>query len=417
MKIVRVEAWSVAIPFRNPIESAYGISFPARVRTIIRLTTDEGVTGIGETGPSPLAPVAVDGLAPRFEREVAPQILGADPAHTETLRARLGWGGDATAVELACHDILGKATSRPVFQLLGGQERAAPVPVSGYVFFMRPDRDGHGGVTPENVTDAVRALVSDHGFTCLKLKLGVYPPAVEVQVVNEVREAFPDAQIRVDPNGAWSLPTALRVMRQLDAADLEYVEDPTKDSPLGLAPQVGGSVDLQGYRRLREASSTPLCCDSSYRLDQLRAVIREQAADVVLADVIHCGGLRATMRWYQTADLFHLGLGMHSGTELGIGQLAKLHAIAAMGGRVQHASDAIYPHYVDDVLTGGKLPIRDGVMEVPSAPGLGGTLDESRLATWELNTERMHELNDYWQELQRAKGIGERSANMLVRGY
>lgn len=418
-RIVSCRAWTVAVPFTNPIESAYGVSYPARIRVVIELTTADGVTGIGEYGPDAVRTVRRDDLAPAFERDVAPQLLGADAAHTEEIRARLGWSLESVGVELACLDIIGKATGRKVSELLGARSAPASVPVAAYAFFRRPDTDGKGGVTPDTMVEHVRSLVDRHGFDALKLKLGVYDPATEIAVVTAVREAFPSQPLRIDPNGAWSVGTALRVMRRLEDLDLEFVEDPIKDAPLGVGQQIinGRTVDLDGMRRLRGAARTPLCADNCYRLDLLRSIIREQAADVVLADVFGCGGLRATMRWFQTADLFHLGMGMHSGTELGVGQLAKLHVIAAMGGRVRHASDAIYPEYADDVLEGGPLPITGGHFSLPDAPGLGGTLDPRRLERWELTAQRHAELDAWWTDLRHQKGIVGSESSMLVRGW
>lgn len=419
MRIVSVEAFSVAIPFRNAIESAYGVSYPARIRVIVRLTTDEGITGVGETGPSAVHRVHRDDLAPRFLRDVEPVVLGRDPFHSSDLIRDLGYAPDAVAIESACLDIVGKATGRRVCELLGGTAPPAEVPVALYSFFRMPDSAGEGAVTPDNLVATTVAAARDGGFSAVKLKLGVHEPDTETALTAALRDALPRAAIRVDPNGAWSVGTALTAMRRLEELDLEYAEDPIKDSPLGFAQQIitGRSIDIAGMRRLRTSTRVPLCADNCYRLDLLRQVITGEAADVVLADVFGCGGLRATVRWYQTADLFHLGLGMHSGTETGIGQAAKAHAVAAMDGRVAHPMDSIYPEYTDDVLVGGKLPLRGGAMPLPEGPGLGVELDEERLARHELTAERHAGLDAHWAELKAAKGIGEARSSMLVRGF
>ncbi|QBI53014.1 mandelate racemase/muconate lactonizing enzyme family protein [Streptomonospora litoralis] len=419
MRIVNVEAFSVAIPFRNPIESAYGVSYPARIRVIVRLTTDEGITGIGETGPSAVHHVHRDDLAPRFLRDYEHLILGADPFHSADLMRAAGYTPDAVAIETACLDIVGKATGRRVCEILGANEPPASVPVALYSFFRLPDRDGAGAVTPQNLVETTAAAAEEAGTDTVKLKLGVHEPRVEVDLTRRLREAMPTAAIRIDPNGAWSTATALNAMRRLEELDLEYVEDPIKDSPLGFAQQIitGRSIDVPGMRRLRMSTRTPLCADNSYRLDLLRQVIAGEAADVVLADVFGCGGLRGTVRWYQAADLFHLGLGMHSGTETGIGQVAKIHVVAAMEGRVGHPMDAIYPEYTGDVLAGEPPRIRGGAMEVPKGPGLGIELDSDRLERYELTAQRHAELDDYWAEAKAAKGIGSAQASMLVRGF
>lgn len=419
MKIVGTEAWNVAVPFQNAIESAYGISYPARIRTIIRLTTDEGLTGIGESGPSAVHSIDRDALAPRFLREVAPKVEGRDPFLMEQIRADLGWSADAVAVEMACHDIIGKATGLPVAELLTGTRPSRRIPVAAYAFFRLPDADGLGAVTPDNFVSSVRKQVDEGGFETIKLKLGVHSPDIEVELTRAVREEFPKSDIRIDPNGAWSLATAVRALHRLRDLDLEFAEDPIKDSPLGISQEIltGRTIDVDGLSSLRQRSTVPICADNCYRLDLLRSVIRSKSADVVLADVFGCGGLRATVRWYEAAELFHLGLGMHSGTELGIGQAAKLHVVAAMDGRVDHATDAIYPEYVDDVLAGGKIPIVDGHMELPNGPGLGVELDDARLERWELTEQRHRELDERWEQLKVERGVRNRSSSLLVRQF
>jgi glucarate dehydratase len=137
----------------------------------------------------------------------------------------------------------------------------------------------------------------------------------------------------------------------------------------------------------------------------------------VLADVFGCGGIRGTLDWYRAADLFHLGLGMHSGTELGIGHAAKMQAIGAMGDRVLHAMDAIYPEYVGDVIEGDPFAISDGSSDFPNAPGLGVTLDEESLGTYELTAERHRDLNDWWEECKRRANVTAASSSMLTRSF
>jgi glucarate dehydratase len=102
-------------------------------------------------------------------------------------------------------------------------------------------------------------------------------------------------------------------------------------------------------------------------MDLLTQIIRDDAADVVLADLYGCGGIADTMLFCRTASAFGLGVALHSGAESDIGQVAKLHIHAALHQDMQYAADAIYPEYVDSVLTGGRLTISDGHMAVPNS--------------------------------------------------
>src|SRR5690606_6446779 len=101
--------------------------------------------------------------------------------------------------------------------------------------------------------------------------------------------------------------------------DLEYLEEPTRVLGTGDA-----TVDTATLRRLREASAFPIAADHCYRADLLAQIVRDEAADVVLADVYGCGGIAATMHYCRTAGSFGLGVSLHSGTEMGVGQVAKV---------------------------------------------------------------------------------------------
>lgn len=413
MRITNLEAYTVAIPFKAPPLSAFGVSYPARVRTFIRLHTDAGLVGVGETGGSAVHYFNRDALLNRFEKQVKPAVLGEDPADTEWIRRKLYHAADVTAVEIACWDIMAQAVGVPLYRLLGGQGPVERVPVSGYCFFRAPGMDGSGAVTLDTMVEHCRTLQAESGFKVLKLKLGAHEPMLEAVVVEAVREAFGSSvELRIDPNGAWSLPTALRVLKRLEAVDLEYVEEPTR------APGPGDATTATALlRRLRGSTQTPIAADHCYRLDLLTQIIRDDCADIVLADLFGCGGIRATMRFCEMASSFGLGVCLHSGTELDIGQVAKLHVQAAQPDTVRFAGDAMLPEYVDGVLAQGPLTIRDGQMAVPQTPGLGVTLDDGKLAQWELTAERHRQYDAFWDDTKRAIGVDYPSADFLMRHY
>ncbi|MEZ4581435.1 MAG: enolase C-terminal domain-like protein, partial [Caldilineaceae bacterium] len=232
----------------------------------------------------------------------------------------------------------------------------------------------------------MQELIARHGFTSVKLKLGVYAPEEEAELVMRVRAAIgPRVRLRIDPNGCWSPATAKRMLGRLEDADLEFVEEPIKYVPARVpyTTQAGvPSVDTAGLAALRRATSVPIAADGGYRVDLLWQIAREQAADVVLGDIQGALGIRGLHDFCTVAEVVNLPVVLHSGTELGVQQAAKLH-VAAAHPEMHLAGDAIYPEYVDDVLTGGKLAVVDGYMAVPQTPGLGVTLDDAQLAAYE----------------------------------
>lgn len=365
------------IPVEAPLRFSWG-AHPAFVRIIVELETDEGLIGLGEAYGEPHRLLALE-QAKHF-------VIGQDPYNIEQLRWRLMPPGQVklflgpiayhafAAVEFACLDIIGQATSRPVSHLLGGQLRDR-IPLSAYLFYRYANEEGDGDVTtPDELVAHAGELVRDFGFSSLKFKNGVLPPDQEVEAFKALRMAYPNMKIRLDPNGVWSIGTSVRVARQLQDFDLEYLEDPTwsLEALARVAAKVPGVVLASNQ--------------AVFSFEDLAPNHAARAIDVVLADPHWYGGMTALKQLGRMAEAYGFDLGMHSGSEFGISQAAQLHAAAAVPNMCNaYAADSHYPHLTDDVIIGGKLPIEAGSMAVPTAPGLGVRLDPERVG-------RYHEL-------------------------
>jgi glucarate dehydratase len=374
VRITALRATPVAIA-DPPLRSAFGLHAPFALRTIVEVETDAGVTGIGET---------YGGEAPRHAFDaVRALVVGRDVYALTALRLALastgnaradGWAWEArtfgpsqvfAAIEVACLDAIGKATGRRVCDLLGGAVRET-VDFAAYLFFKHGGADEWGEVmTPVAVVEEARAMVARYGYRSLKLKGGVLDPEREVEAVMCLRDAFgPAVPLRLDPNAAWSVPTALRVARALRGA-VEYLEDPV--------PGIEGMAAVAG------ASDVPLAtnmCVTSFA--HLPEAVARRAVAVVLADHHMWGGMRATVELGRLCGTFGLGVSMHSNSHLGISLAAMVHVAAAVP-ELTYACDTHYPWQTEDVIVGGKLPIREGAVDVPSGPGLGVELDRDAL--------------------------------------
>jgi glucarate dehydratase len=345
-----------------------------------------------------------------MQDEIAPIVVGADPHDFARLAARIGRRTEAAAVEIACWDLLGKRAGLPVSRLLGAARPHTAIPHSAYVFFRAPNREGQGAVTPENYVDFWTGVMREHGFRTLKCKLGAFEPEIEAECVERLRAAVgPLVKIRIDPNGAWSLPTALRVLQRLQPVGLEYAEEPIRYN-------TSAGIDTAALKRLRAAGYTPICADGCSDPMRLRQVVLDEAADLAMPDLFGCGGILATRDWFMAAHTFRIASTLHSGPELGVGQAARLH-VAAVHPDLRHAIDGHYHHYVDDVLVGGKLRYGDGAMRVPEGPGLGIDLDDERLARWAYTPDRQREWEAVWEETKRANQIGPSFADGLAHHW
>lgn len=356
MRISDLQVIPIAFP-DPPLLNSFGVHAPFALRTIIKLKTDDGLVGLGETSGGAQMAQALE--------QARAALVGEDPFHLNRLRLKIANTRTYGPIEMACLDIMGKATGRPVCDILGGQVRDR-VPFSAYLFYKLPDATGRGKVTtPEEMLGEAEDFVQRYGFKSLKLKGGCYPPDVDIRALELMRERFPKHELRVDPNCIWSPETSIRVCRKLMELDMEYVEDPT-DTMVGMA-------------NIRRTTGMPLATNYCVvNFEQIPLSVQTGAVDVVLSDIHYWGGLTGCIRLAQVCETFGLGVGMHSNSHLGITLAAMTHLAAAIP-NLLHDCDTHYPWIEEDIVVGPGFRFRDGALDVPSAPGLGVELDEGKL--------------------------------------
>jgi glucarate dehydratase len=356
MKISRMTATPVAFP-DPPLRNSWGCHEPYALRTILQLETDDGLVGWGEMAGGGSSAQALDAV-----REV---VLGADPWHLEPLRQQIPSLGVYQAVEVACLDLVGKATGRPVCDLLGGRVRD-PVEFSAYLFF-KFDCDEWGEVlTPEAMLGEAKRFIREYGFKALKVKGGVLPPDEEIETMRLLhRELGPGYPLRLDPNGVWSVPTSIRVTKALEGT-LEYMEDPCKG--------------MEGMAEVARNVNTPLATNGIVtHWDHIPPSVRLNACQIILSDHHYWGGLFACKQLAKICEVFGLGLSMHSNSHLGISLAAMVH-LASATSHLTYACDTHYPWLQEDLIVGGKWQFKEGCLKVPDTPGLGVEIDEAKLA-------------------------------------
>jgi len=377
MKIVDLRARTVAIPTAGMLRHNTGVHPGYLMRTVLELITDEGIVGLGEVGGGDQR-AALTRLKPR--------IVGVDPFDLEAIKLKvlrsIYYLSNARlygAIEIACLDIQGKAAGVPVHQLLGGKVRDA-VPMIAYLFW-RYDRPGGGDDTrAEDMADLCVELHETLGVRAMKLKAGVMDPMEEARALELCRECLGEEfGLRIDPNGLWSVATAVRVGRRLENLGLEYYEDP--------------AWGLEGMRAVRRQVRIPLATNMyPNKFDDLGPAIRMDAVDIILTDLHYWEGPRGVKDLCAVCRTFGLGVAMHSGAEFGVELAAMLHTAATIP-QMHVAGDAHYHYLEDDVIAGGKMPYVDGAIRVPDGPGLGVELDEEKMARYE---EYFREQGDYY---------------------
>ena len=368
-----------------PLLNAIGVHEPLALRAIVEIEIENGLVGLGET--------YADEVHLRHLSLAAEVLIGSDIFATNLIYQKVAqtltgkqlgigevFGGMLTGLsslvdrvfspfEVASLDLQGKLTGRPVCDLLGGACRSE-VEYSGYLFYKwsghpgQPDDSWGPALDPDGIVAQARRMVAMYGFKSLKLKGGVLPPDEEAETIEELSKAFPGHPVRIDPNGAWTLPTAKKIASRLEGR-LEYLEDPV--------------LGLEQMAKIAEYTSLPLAtnmCVVSF--EEIPKAVELGSIKIVLVDHHFWGGLRRSQLLAGICDTFGWELSMHSNSHLGVSLAAMTH-LAAATPNLNYACDTHWPWKTEDVVDTKPLEIVGGCVKVPTNPGLGVELDADRL--------------------------------------
>lgn len=366
LTIDAVQTYAVALPTIRSFGVSGGsvaVAGTPSIRVLVKVTAG-GVTGWGEATPIPAWTYeTAESIVTTVDRYLAPAILGRpawdlDGVTTAFDRAinrgfTIGSPLAKSAVDIALHDLLGRALGVPV-GILWGQRRRETIDLGWIV----------SGQTAGEVADAV-AEGAGLGYRAFKVKVGLHSEAEDAAVVRAVREAAPDAALWVDANQGYTVDGALRMARRLAEYDVTTFEQPLPAN------------DVAGQRRLRESSPIPVALDESLRHpSDLATFVKLDAVDVAIAKVQRSGGLTLSRRLCALAEDAGVRL-MGSGlTDSDLGLAASLHLFAAYG--IDTPVDLNGRQFLtSSYATGATVEVRDGVAQVPTGPGLGVEVDES----------------------------------------
>ena len=286
--------------FRAPLRTAYG---ELRERAVLELQVEEGeVVGVGEAAPlEPYDGVSLDAVRAALERC---RPLLEDAAHgdreelVDACWLEAGLPQAVAAVDLALWDLEGKQTARPVAGLLGAHA-GVPVPVSAAI----------GAVDRTGAAAEVAAAVAD-GFTTLKVKVGVGDDAGRLAAV---RAVAPEAALRADANGAWTVDEAVAALASLEGVGLELIEEPVHG--------------LEALRALRERVEVPIVMDETAAEP---GAVSSGAADGVCLKVAACGGISGLLATAEAARAAGAFVYVGSTYDGPVGIAAGVHAAAAL---------------------------------------------------------------------------------------
>lgn len=364
MRVSNIELF----PLRADLSVPRGPSihtYHSRETLFIKITTDDGLTGWGETYRMAGVESAIrDVLATvLIDREAVP----SRELHQQMLSATFGNGFAVGGVDIALHDLWGKSLGLPVHALYGGARRSsvqAYASLPGYYLDRGPEA---------HWLEEILQL-QERGFRAMKLRIGRYPLERELPILEKVRKA-PGTRLMADANAAYSPGTALRVADALADLEFEWLEEPL--------PQSG----YHGYAELRSKFRLPLAGGEGLATRWSAAdVLRHGCFDIIQPDVSICGGIAECLFMGDLAQLSAVRCIPHCWAgALTLAATIQVCSLLPEASRLPGVDapllefDVTENPFRDDVVVGDPFRLVDGRVEVPSGPGLGVEIDEAAL--------------------------------------
>lgn len=371
MKISKVE--TILLSYRYEAGDVWKWSGGATMQrnsVLVRVTTSNGTTGLGEIGESAYLPRAIEQMVKlRFE----PMLLGEDPFDVEKLwqkmyvqSAHYGRRGVVptviSGIDIALFDIMGKALGRPVYDLIGGRYRRR----------FKAYASGGMNKSAEELAKEAESYV-EQGYFGFKVRIGREDPEEDIAMVRQLRaKVGPKPALLVDAgqcytNFPWTYDTAYRVCKKLEDCDLFWLEEP-------LHPD-----DVDGYARLTANTSVPIVAgENEFVRYGFKELITRHAVDIIQPDVTRTGGISECKRVAAMASAFHMRCAPHIFGS-GVGFMANMHFMASTPGAFIMEYDQTLNPLRDELLM--RQPVyRGGYVElIEGLPGLGVELREETM--------------------------------------
>jgi D-galactarolactone cycloisomerase len=363
LTITKVETFAVQHKLPRAIGPSVALS-DVRKSLLIKLSTDSGLVGWGETAD-------VGGTQGVIEKHLKKVVLGKNPLDQRKLWNAM-WGpnfADGRAVggmDVALHDLRGKALGRSIADLYGGRVRDR---ILGYAAAMNyvEGQDAEKHHPPE------AAALARQGWRAMKIRTGRHGFRKDLAVMQKIREAVgPDVRLLTDGNGAFTLPQAVKFGRELEKLDFYCFEE-----PLPQAPHYAGYAELARKLDIAIAGGEVLDWRGT-----ARDHITRRSFDIIQPDVSLCGGVAEVLFIAEMARLFGIQAMPHCWAGA-VTIAATLQVLALLGPHYLGSTTGDEPMLEFDVsenpfrdkIVGQPFELKKGYFDVPTGPGLGIEID------------------------------------------
>lgn len=364
MRIKDIKVDIVRIPFKKPFTMAMWTS-KEKIHLIVRITSDDGIVGVGETVPL-VAEFGepVGGIKEIIEQYFTPVLIGVDVYDIEEIYRRLNaavkfhWFAKS-AIDFAVYDLMGKTKNIPVYNFLGGLNNDKIL--LNWVI---------GIQEPENAAKEAQYYL-EKGYKSFKLKAREADRAIKT--LKEVRTALKNkVKIRVDANQSWSVSEAIKTINKMEKYEPELIEQPVL------------YWDLEGMAQVKRLTNIPIMVDEGVQtINDAMRVVRLGAADIINLKIAKSAGIFYSRKIADIVEAAGLECVIGSMLEGWIGTAASAH-LAVSCKSVKKACDLIGPIlHSDRIVLEDNLGFKyeDGYLKLlPSAKnGLGVEIDQSKL--------------------------------------
>jgi D-galactarolactone cycloisomerase len=394
MKITKIETYVLRVPLGKERFYSSQCAFPERNSLLVKIETDEGICGWGESGQygPPEPPAAC------IHHVLAPIVMGQDPMDRGVLWERMysstrdfGQKGayidGISGIDIALWDIAGKKTGLPIYRLLGGAFRTG---VTGYAtgcYYRGEDYLDYKKNLPALAAEA--AGYAKMGFTIVKVKTGLLPLEQDLIRLKTIREAVgPEVKILIDPNHAYNSGTAYRLCGELEKiGNILWLEEP-------VPPE-----DYEGYAMLRKGSTIPIAGgECEFTRFGFRELFSRGCVDIAQPDIGACGGITEIMNIQAIASAYGIPVIPHVwGSAVALA--TALQVLAALP-PCPHTANPVplqnepvveYDRNLNplrDELSSTPFRFENGKVMVPSGPGLGIELNVAVLEKYTTSTQK-----------------------------
>ena len=383
MKIEKIESYIL----KDKLSKSFFFSqweYSERCICVVKVTTSDGQYGWGEGyGPANVLEAGI--------KLLEPMVIGKNPLENEVIwsdmyRKTLDYArrgvlvASMSAIDIALWDLKGKILGLPVSTLLGGAQRSQVRPYATGLYFSdynNPSKD---------FDEEVRQYISQ-GFKAIKMKVGLGIKE-DYKNVKRMREVIgEDIELMIDSNHAYTLREAVTLAKKLEPFDISWFEEP-------LSPEY-----YSQYNELRSKTTIPIAGgECEYLRFGFHQLLRNKSVDILQPDICACGGLTEAKRISALASTYGIEIIPHTwGTAIGIH--VALHFIAnleSIPGRMMSPDFLMEFDQTEnglrECLTFPKLEMVDGMIDVPTRPGLGIDIDEAVLREYAIPKDKIQSI-------------------------